>query len=261
MVSESQRGAHSKAPVGDEGAGASGWVWFGCGFRHAARLPMFVMALTFLGIGSLAYEAGVSVGFALASTLLIWAGPAQVIFFGAVIQGLSLPAIAVSVCLSSVRLLPMCVSLAPLLRRRDQGLPLSLYTVHHIAVTGWVESIRRLPDMPEASRLPWFFGLVHGLVLAASVSTLAGYWLAASVPRELSAGLLFVTPIYFTAALVRNVREPMDGMALAFGFVLSPVIKPLVSAGVDLLAVGVIGGTAAWLGQRWLNARRPGRAA
>jgi predicted branched-subunit amino acid permease len=216
---------------------------------------MFVMALTFLGIGSLAFEAGVSLGFALASTFLIWAGPAQVIFFGAVIQGLSLPAIALSVSLSSVRLLPMCVSLLPLLRRPNQTLPLSVYTAHHIAVTGWVESIRRLPDMPQPARLPWFLGLVHGLYFSAAIATVAGYWLAASVPRELAAGLLFVTPIYFIAALVRNVREPIDGLALLFGFALTPLLKPLVGAGFDLLAVGLIGGTAAWLAQRWLRAR------
>jgi predicted branched-subunit amino acid permease len=244
----------------DEARPISSWEWFGRGFRHAAQLPMFVMALTFLGVGSLAYEANVSLGFALASTFLIWAGPAQVIFFGAVIQGLPLPAIALSISLSSVRLLPMCVSLMPLLRRRDQGLGLALYTAHLIAVTGWVESIRRLPNMTEASRLPWFLGLVHGLVFAAAISTIAGYWLAAQVPREIAAGLLFVTPIYFTAALVRNVREPMDGMALAFGFALSPLLKPFVSAGFDLLAVGLIGGTAAFIGQRWLNARRAGGA-
>jgi predicted branched-subunit amino acid permease len=237
-----------------------GRVWFARGFKHAARLPMFVMALTFLGIGSLAYEAGVSLGFALASTFLIWAGPAQVIFFGAVIQGLSLPAIALSVCLSSVRLLPMCVSLLPLLRRRNQGVALSVYTAHHIAVTGWVESIRRLPDMPEHARLPWFLGLVHGLYLSAAIATITGFMLSASVPRELAAGLLFVTPIYFIAALFRNAREPMDWMALVFGFALAPLLKPLVSGGVDLLAVGLIGGTAAWLAQRWINARRAGGA-
>ena len=243
-------------PTKEPGAERSGFYWFGRGFRHAAQLPMFVMALTFLGIGSLAYEANVSLGVALASTFLIWAGPAQVIFFGALIQGLSLPAIALSVSLSSVRLLPMCVSLMPWLRRKDQSLGLTLYTAHLIAVTGWVESIRRLPDMPEPSRLPWFLGLVHGLMFAASISTVAGYWLAAEVPRELAAGLLFVTPIYFTAALVRNVREPIDGMALGFGFFLSPLLKPLMSAGFDLLAVGLIGGTAAFFGQRWINARR-----
>ena len=49
-------------------------------------------------------------------------------------------------------------------------------------------------------------------------------------------------------------------MALAFGFALSPLLKPFVTAGFDLLAVGLIGGTAAFLGQRWLNARRAGGA-
>ncbi len=95
-MSDQQPAAQSTT---ETGAQRSSFYWFGRGFRHAAQLPMFVMALTFLGIGSLAYEANVSLGFALASTFLIWAGPAQVIFFGALIQGLSLPAIALSVSL------------------------------------------------------------------------------------------------------------------------------------------------------------------
>ena len=234
----------------------STWRWFWRGFLHAARLPMFVMALTFLGIGSLAREAGVSLGVALASTFLVWAGPAQVIFFGALAQGLALPAIALSVSLSSVRLLPMCVSLLPLLRRPGQGAAMSLYTAHHIAVTGWVESIRRLPGMPQNARLPWFLGLVHGLYFAASIATVAGFVLSGTVPREIAAGLLFVTPIYFIAALVRNSREPIDWLALALGFALTPLLKPLIGAGFDLLAVGLIGGTAAWAAQRWLNTRK-----
>lgn len=245
---------------GAEEENGSGWRWFWRGFLHAARLPMFVMALTFLGIGSLAREAGVSLGVALASTFLVWAGPAQVIFFGALTQGLALPAIALSVSLSSVRLLPMCVSLLPLLRRPGQSVGFSLYTAHHIAVTGWVESIRRLPTMPEPARLPWFLGLVHGLYFAASIATVAGYVLAGAVPREIAAGLLFVTPIYFIAALVRNVREPIDWLALAFGFALTPLLKPLIGSGFDLLAVGLVGGTAAWAAQRWLNARKAGGA-
>lgn len=238
----------------DGGAGSSRAAFIS-GFAHAARLPMFVMALTFLGIGSLAREAGVSLGLTLGSTLLIWAGPAQVIFFGAIINGLAPAAIALSVTLSSVRLLPMCVSLLPLLRRKGQGPGTTLYVAHMIAVTGWVESIRRLPAMPERERLPWFMGLVHGLYLAAFLATIAGFVLAGALPRPLAAGLLFVTPIYFTAALARNVREPIDWMALCFGFALTPLLKPLLGAGFDLLAVGLIGGTAAWLGQRILRAR------
>lgn len=229
--------------------------WFAAGFLHAARLPMFVMALTFLGIGSLAREAGVSLGVALTGTLLIWAGPAQVIFLGAVLGGVPLMAIALSVSLSSVRLLPMCVSLLPLLRGPKTSLLTTLYTTHQIAVTGWAESIRRLPDMTPQARLPWFMGLVHGLYLSATLATVAGYLLSANLPRELAAGLLFVTPIYFIAALVRNVREPADWLALAFGLVLTPALKPLVGAGFDLLLVGLVGGTLAWAIQRGLKRR------
>jgi predicted branched-subunit amino acid permease len=218
---------------------------------------MFVMALTFLGIGSLAREAGVSLGFALASTVLIWAGPAQVIFFGALINGLSLPAIALSVSLSSVRLLPMCVSMLPYLR--GQSRLATLYSVHLTAVTGWAESIHRFPHMAPKMRLPWFMGLTHGLYLSAFVATAVGYVLSGELPRELAAGLLFVTPIYFVAALVRNVREPVDWMALVFGFALAPVAKAMIGAGFDLLFVGLVGGTAAWGAQRLLKARRAGK--
>lgn len=252
----------SSSPQTDPARAAEGgaWRWFLAGFLHAARLPMFVMALTFLGIGSLAREAGVSLGVTMTATILIWAGPAQVIFLGAVMAGAPLMMIALSVSLSSVRLLPMCVSLLPLLRgdapRGPRAFALTLYTVHQIAVTGWAESIRRLPDMARPARLPWFMGLVHGLYLAAALATVAGYLLSATLPRELAAGLLFVTPIYFVCALLRNVREPIDWMALAFGFGLTPALKPLVGAGFDLLIVGLAGGTLAWGAQRALKARR-----
>ncbi|MDB5569404.1 MAG: hypothetical protein JWN93_587 [Hyphomicrobiales bacterium] len=233
--------------------------WFGAGFLHAARLPMFVMALTFLGVGSLAREAGVSLGVALCGTLLIWAGPAQVIFLGAIITGTPLPAIALSVSLSSVRLLPMCVSLLPYLRAPGRSPLLSLYGVHHVAVTSWAESVRNIPAIPPAGRFSWFMGLTHGLYLSAGAATLAGYMLAGALPRQMAAGLLFVTPIYFIAALLRNVREPIDWMALGFGLALTPLLKPYIGAGLDLMAVGLIGGTAAWAGQRVVKARRARR--
>ena len=236
----------------------NGLHWFGAGFLHSAQLPMFVMALTFLGIGSLAREAGVSFGVTMTATFLIWAGPAQVIFLGAIMAGAPLVMIALSVSLSSVRLLPMCVSLLPFLRgdaRRGAGsFALTLYTVHLIAVTGWAESIRRLPDMPREARLPWFMGLVHGLYLAAALACVVGFYLSVALPRELAAGLLFVTPIYFVAALLRNAREPIDWLALLFGFALTPALKPIVGAGFDLLIIGLVGGTLAWGVQRRLKA-------
>ncbi len=225
------------------------------GFLAAMQGPAFFMALTFLGIGGLAQQANVPLGAGLLTTALIWAGPAQVIFLGAIIKGLPLPAIALSISLSSVRLLPMCVSLLPWLRGRRPSFLRNLYCTHHIAVTAWVESIRRMPDMKPEARLPWFMAFAHTIFAVAFAATAAGYVLAVTLPRELAAGLLFVTPVYFTVALVRNARDAIDWSALGFGFLLAPLANSFLGAGFDLLFVGVAGGTAAWIIKRILNRR------
>ncbi|MCC2098368.1 MAG: AzlC family ABC transporter permease [Hyphomicrobiales bacterium] len=218
------------------------------GLRVVASGPVFYMTLTFLGIGGLAQQAGVSLGFAVAGTLLIWAGPAQVILLAAIMNGLALPAIALSVSLSSVRLVPMCMSLLPWLRDPKRRW-FNLYITHHIAITSWVESIRRFPDMPPEGRVPFFLGLAHGLIACAVFGTVVGYLLAVNLPQELAAGLLFVTPVYFMLALVRNAADMLDWCALAFGVVLAPVSRALIGSGFDLLATGLIAGTAAYLVQ------------
>lgn len=226
------------------------------GLGVVARGPVFYMTLTFLGIGGLAEQADVSLGLALAGTVLIWAGPAQVIFLAALINGLALPAIALSVSLSSVRLIPMCVSLLPWLRDPNRRW-LTIYITHHIAVTAWVESIRRLPDMPPEGRVPFFMGLAHGLFVCAIFGTIAGYLLAVTLPLPLAAGLLFVTPVYFMVALVRNSSDAQDWWALGLGAALAPVARQAVGTGFDLLTAGLLGGTAAYLIQR---ARRSANA-
>ena len=229
------------------------------GLRVVARGPVLFMTLTFLGIGGLAQQAGVSLGFAVVATMLIWAGPAQVIFLAALMNGLALPAIALSVGLSSVRLVPMCVSLLPWLRA--EGRPwFNAYIAHHIAVTSWVVLIRRLPDIPPEGRVPYFLGLAHGLFACAVFGTVAGYLLAVSLPVPLAAGLLFVTPVYFILALVRNARDELDWLALGLGTVMAPVARSVFGNGFDLLAVGLIGGTGAYLAHRVICSRRARQA-
>ena len=237
------------------GTAETQWRWALKGLRVAARLPIFVMAFTFLGIGGLAREANAPLGVALLSTLTIWAGPAQVIYFGALINGVALPAIALSISLSSVRLLPMSVSLLPLLRQPGTPRLAMFYLAHNVAVTAWTESIRALGDIPRNYRIAWFIGLTHGLVGAAFAATYAGYALAGALPHAFAAGLLFITPIYFIAALSRNAREPIDWIALSSGFVLAPLLKGVAGAGLDLLVIGLVGGTVAWGWQKRLRLR------
>lgn len=227
------------------------------GLRVAARGPFLYLSLTFLGIGGLSQQADVSLGFTIVATVLIWAGPAQVIMLAALINGLALPAIALSVCLSSVRLVPMCVSLLPWLRDKDRPLQ-NLYVTHYIAVTAWVESIHRVPHMPPEGRVPFFLGLAHALLFCSVIAAIVGYVAAVSLPLHLAAGLLFVTPVYFMLALVRNAKDMLDGAALVLGAVLALLARQVVGSGVDLLVAGLVGGTIAYGLQR---ARRAGALA
>src|SRR5207302_11036800 len=77
----------------------------------------YVLFGTYLGSGALAHDFGFPVSWALLSTILVWAGPAQVILISMLGAGASLIEGAVAVGVSSVRLLPMVVALLPMIQR------------------------------------------------------------------------------------------------------------------------------------------------
>ena len=217
------------------------------GIRDALSLPAWVVGLSLLGIGGLARDVGHPAGAALLSTLLMWAGPAQVILFGGLAAGAALPAIALAVCLSSIRLLPMTMSVLPLLRRPGQSIGVQLLTAHYVAVTVWVESLRRLPLMPEEQRFPYFLGFANATLAVSSLLTYLGYYLVGALPTPFAAGLLFLTPIFFTISLSAGARSVVDWSAISIGFVLTPLFTMTVGRDLDLLATGIFGGSAAYL--------------
>jgi hypothetical protein len=73
----------------------------------------------------------------------------------------------------------------------------------------------------------------------------APYYLAASLPPLLTAGLLFLTPMSFLISTTRNCRLLSDWLALAFGVVLGPLLAWW-QVGLDLLWTGIVGGSAAY---------------
>ncbi len=78
------------------------------GARTAATsVFMFVITVTYIGFGALCHDYGLPVVWAMLSTLLIWAGPAQVILVTALGSGTALIEGALAFGLSSVRLLPV----------------------------------------------------------------------------------------------------------------------------------------------------------
>lgn len=249
------------APAGDW------WSAFFGGIRAAAGLPSLMLMASMVGVGGLCRDIGFPLGAGVLSTLLIWAGPAQVVLFGSIAAGAALPAIAIAVSLSSIRFVPMCMSLLPLMRMPPRpatatqsaraGTPtwLMMFLAHYVAVTAWVEGMRRLPDMPRHRRIPFYLGFSNTLIFSASVATGIGYYLIAQLPPPLAAGLLFTTPVYFTMALAAGARRLIDWLAFILGFASAPLVALFAPPGLDLLFGGVGMGTLAYLIHR-LRARR-----
>ncbi|MHB2168081.1 AzlC family ABC transporter permease [Alsobacter sp. R-9] len=230
--------------------------WFLRGVLAALSFPAWTVALALVGVGSLARDAGHPVGAATLSTLLIWAGPAQVIFYGGLAAGMAPLAVAAAVCFSSIRFLPMTMAILPMVRRPGDGIVRQAYAAHFVAVTVWSESLRRLPELPQQGRTPFYFGFAHACLLLSAASTAAGYYMMGAFPTPLAAGLLFLTPIFFTLSVAGGARRAADWFAVSLGFLLEPVVAKVTGDSFDLLAVGLIGGTAAFVLGRWWDRRR-----
>jgi predicted branched-subunit amino acid permease len=228
----------------------SGAEIFLAGLR-AAWSSVFSLVLigTYVGIGALAHDYGFSLWWVVLSTVLIWAGPAQVILLSALGAGATPLEAALAVGLSGVRLLPMVVSLLALIKRpgtraRDLILP-----AHLTAVSMWVEALRLLPNIPRKQRIVFSNGLGTGFLAAAQVGGLIGFYLAASLPALLTAGLLFLTPLSFLISTARNSKLLVDRLALVLGLLVGPLLA-YEGIGLDLLWTGIIAGSAAYGVQR-----------
>jgi len=224
--------------------------WFLQGMWAAVSVPGVVLIATFIGFGGLLHDVGFPIGAGLLSTVLIWALPAQVILIGGVASGASLPTLAVAVCLSGVRLMPMVVSLMPLMRGPKPRLLSEIISAHFVAVTMWVEGFRLLPKVEIAGRPAFATGLGVGLCALSTAATALGFYLTHNLPGPLAVALLLLTPISFAILLVRNSSAPVDWLAIGFGAVLSPLVANS-PGGLDLFWSGVGGGTLAFLIARY----------
>jgi len=205
----------------------------------------FVIGGTYVGIGALAHDFGFSSWWLALSTVLVWAGPAQVILISALGSGSPLAETALAVSLTGVRLLPMVVALLPLLRAESTRLRNLLLPTHLTSVSMWVESLRLLPGIAREHRIAFCNGVALGLVGVAVVFGFAGFYLAAGLPPLFAGGLLFLTPVSFLLSTARNARALVDKLALLLGLALAPLLA-MQHVQLDLMWSGVIGGTLAY---------------
>lgn len=224
------------------------------GVRRAFSLPGLVLFCSFFGFGAFARATGFSMGEAVFTSGFVWALPGQVVLFSALTDGAQLAGAFVAVTLTAVRLLPLTVAILPLMRRDRQSWLAQYFLAHFVAVTVWVESMRRFPDLERSQRAPFFLGIALTVVPLNLLATALGHTASAAVPHALAAGLLFLTPIYFVLSMTSAARARADHIAMVAGLALGPVFYEL-APGLDLLWTGLVGGTAAWLLGRALESR------
>lgn len=215
--------------------------WYLAGVRAAISIPGLVLVLSFIGFAALARESGFTLAQALFMVAIIWALPGKVVLIAAVVAGTSLPATALAVALSSVRLMPMVVAIVPEMRH-EKTRPWVLYFLSHfVAVTAWVIAMERFRTVPRDMRTIFYFGLGSTLVLANVAETAIFYSVSARLPVEVSAAFFLLTPVYFLTSLWTSARESAGHHALVLGLALGPVFHYLFPQ-LALLIAGVGGG-------------------
>jgi predicted branched-subunit amino acid permease len=214
--------------------------------RDPPTAPAAVLCLSFVGFGALCHSVNLGLGPALYTTVFVFALPGQVILVDHVSRGLSLWAAALAVAFTGVRLLPMTVALMPHLRAGRKPRALDYVAAHFVAVTMWIESMRRIPGLPRPMRMPYFMGLGVILVGVSVAGTIAGYIVADRLPATGAAALIFLTPAYFFLGLLGNARSRADYAPIFLGIALAPVLMGLIPS-FDLVLTGLVAGTASFL--------------
>jgi predicted branched-subunit amino acid permease len=209
-----------------------------------------VLFATYLGIGALAHDTHFSLVWVLSSTLLVWAGPAQIILISTLGSGATLVQAAIAVTVSAIRLFPMVVSVLPMVRTPRTKRRQLVLVAHFIAVTLWVECFRFLPQVPRGRRIAFTHGLGAGLVSVCLAANAIGYGLAAKLPQLFGAAILLLTPMAFLLSTARNCRQLADVLALVLGLALYPLVSTL-HTGVDILISGISAGTVAYCVHWW----------
>ncbi len=220
-------------------------LWFLRGCTRICSIPALLLMSSFVGFAGLAIESSITVVQAVFMTLTIWALPAKVVLIGAISAGVALPAAALAVGLSSVRLMPMVVALLPELQGpRTRKLTLAILC-HFVAVTAWVMAMEELRKIPRDMRTSYFAGIGMVLVGTNAIVVAIIYSLSTSFPPIVFAALFMLTPMYFLTSLWRSARERAGQIAMISGIVLFPIFHHL-APGYDLLITGVLGGLIAF---------------
>ena len=223
------------------------------GFREALGVPAAVLGAGYIGFGAFAADTGFSLVVSVLCTLTVWALPGQLVLLEMANLGAPAVVIVTTVMLTATRFLPMTLSLMPMLRAPGQATWRYFLAAHLLAMTGWAVAMRRCPDLPPASRLPYFVGFTACLIVAAAAATAIGFVASDRLGPTLKLGFVFMNPLYFILVLAGDIRGRMMALALAAGAIAGPAAY-LATPQWSVLVAGLVGGTLAFVVSRAMRA-------
>lgn len=246
-------GSESRAPVGS----SYDWSYFKAGAKNLVSIPALILMSVFVGYGGISREAGLTLGQAAFSVPTIWAFPSHLLLVSGIASGASLLATFIAVTLASIRMMPMTMALMPEIRAPHSRWWHLLLVSNFVAITAWVHTLQKAPELPPRGRLPYFAGFAITLALTCTLITAITHLLAAGFPPLVRAGLYFLTPLYFAISIWRTARVRGEYIALFAGFALCPAMT-ILAPGSEILVSGIVGGA---IGYTWhLVATMRGRA-
>ena len=215
------------------------------GLKSALAPACLVLIITFFAFGALVRATDLPLSFGLGATTFVFAIPGQVVLVDEIAQNAAPWALFFSVMLTAVRLLPLTLSLMPLLNQAPLPKTLKFVFAHFVAVTVWLQASQTLPKLPPSARGHYCMGLCLGLLAATLLATSAGYFAGNILSPSLMAAALMATPIYFLISLLETSTNKTDQRALILGALLAVPLS-FYWPEMALIGAGLIGGTVAY---------------
>lgn len=225
---------------------------FQLGLRWAFDAPMWVLFAGMLGIGALGRSQGLSDAFMVASSVLVFAQPGQIVLMDMLAAGAAAVPIALAVGLTSARFFAMGVSLFPQLHPRHRGWFI-IPAAHMLSMTTWALCMRAFDNLPRRFRWHFYLGVGVPCFLISLPGTWLGFHLAGRVPEAVALTLVMLNPLFF-AMTFAQVSLPINRWASGLGAALMPMFNQL-DAGSSLLFTALVGGSLAYAVQRWRERR------
>ena len=213
-----------------------------------------VLAAGYVGYGALASGLDFPLLLVVASSLMIWALPGQLIMVEMSAVNAQLVLIVIAVSLSATRFLPMTTVLSTMVRHPRYSSWHMYAAAHLMAMTGWVVAINRCPQLPAEQRLPYFVGFALVCWVACALASAVGYFVADQMSELVKLGFVFMNPLYFLLILTGETRHTLGRLSLVAGAITGPVAYTLAPQW-SVIAAGVVGGSTAYLLHR-LRRRR-----